>query len=320
MFQDVVSCQLMQGSNEKRLITFRFSLSQSETRRVREESHLTTRVIFRMCRRNANPVTDQVPSGICSFKVNGTSIVLVQSPEKFEYRHSSRPIDITNQLKTDAHSYCIELYYLLGKGLSGLSQWRVAVEIVQFDVPLLISSLPAYPVEDTEKRIQLAFNSDPELSITTTSINFSLKCPLTGLPIRLPCRSSKCQHLQCFDARALICMGVETQKWICPICSTPIPYKTLLTDKYFEQIISGRKGALSEIYLFEDGSWSPTAKTAPAYSAEIILDCSNSSAPPPSPPLPSSPSKHIISSSPVSIDIVRISRSRPEISIIEIID
>ena len=121
---------------------------------------------------------------------------------------------------------------LLGQGQSGMSEWCVAVVIIQFDVPLLVSSLPAYPVEDTENRIKQAFNSDSKLSITTTSINFSLKCPLTGLHICLSCRSSKCQHLQCFDARALICLGVETQMWICPICSTPIPYKTLLTDTY----------------------------------------------------------------------------------------
>ena len=41
-----------------------------------------------------------------------------------------------------------------------MSEWRVSVEIIQFDVPLLISCLPAYPVEDTENRIKQAFNSD----------------------------------------------------------------------------------------------------------------------------------------------------------------
>ena len=323
VFHSIIACQAMPSSAEKRLVSFRFSLSPSEAHRLTEESHLTTRIVFRICKRHDYPVTDQVPSGICSFKVNGTSIVLVQSPEKFEYRHTSRSIDITNQVKNGVLSHSVELYYLPRSRDSIVSMWRVAVEIIQFDVPLLISSLPVYSLADTEKRIKQAFNSDPELSITTTSINFSLKCPLTGLPIQLPCRSSRCQHLQCFDGRALICMGVETQKWICPICSTPIPYASLLTDEYFQEIVSERREPLSEIFLFEDGHWSPTAKPALAYSAQIILDCSNSSAPPPSPTLPSSPYKHMASSSPLSIDIVKITSSRPvasELSIIEIID
>ena len=314
----------MPSSSEKRLITFQFQLSPSDVSRLSEDSNFNNRIVFRMCKRKANPVTDDIPNGICSFKLNGTSIVLVQSPDKFEYRHTARPIDITNQLKNQVlASNCIELYYLPGPGDSAMSQWRVAVDIIQFDVPLLISNLPVYPHADTEKRIKQAFNTDPELSITTTSINFSIRCPLTGLPIELPCRSSRCQHLQCFDGRALIYMGVETQKWICPICSTPIPYSSLRTDEYFQDIISETKEQLSEIFLFEDGHWSATTKPTLAYCAQIILDCSNSSAPPPSSPVPSSPPKHVICSSPLSVDIVQVTRSRPEsneISIIEIVD
>lgn len=251
---------------------------------LKQESDLTTRIIFRICKHSYNSITDQVPCGICSFKVNGTSVILVQSPEKFEYRHTSRPIDITNQITKD--STCpqnAELYFLPHKE-TVVSQWNVVIEILQFDVFSLIDKLPVYPYTATQKRIEQAFKSDSDLSVTTTSINFSLKCPLTGAPIQLPCRSSCCTHLQCFDGTALIRMGVETQKWICPICSTPTPYETLLTDTYFRNVVDEVEGSISEIFLYEDGHWSPTSKLTTPSCVEIILDCSNSSAPPYSPP------------------------------------
>ncbi|KAI6645849.1 E3 SUMO-protein ligase PIAS1 isoform X3 [Oopsacas minuta] len=318
-FYDVLTCQPMPNSREKRLITFRFTLSPSEVSKLMEESSLTTRVVFRVCMRSNNPITDQVPRGICSFKVNGISIVLVQTPEKFEYRHTCRPIDITNQLNKDTHYIQnVEMYFLPNID-TVVSQWNVAIEMIQFDIPSLIDKLPVYPLALTEKKIRQAFKSDSELSVTTTSINFSLKCPLTGIPIQLPCRSSSCTHLQCFDGRALVRMGVETEKWVCPICSTPAPYDTLLIDDYFREIISGRKEYLSEIFLFEDGHWSPTSKPTLSSPIQIILDCSNSSAPPCTPPGSPSSSQHTICSL-LSIDIVKVPQKTNDISIIEIID
>ena len=287
---------------------------------LREESNLTTRVVFRICKRNYNPITDQVPRGICSFKVNGASVILVQSPEKFEYRHTSRPIDITNQVTKDVCLQNVELYFLPYRE-AVVSQWYVVIEVLQFDISSLIDKLPIYPYSSTQKRIEQAFKSDSELSITTTSINFSLKCPLTGAPIQLPCRSSSCTHLQCFDGTALIRMGVETHKWLCPICSTPTPYETLLTDSYFSSVVDEAKGSISEIFLFEDGEWSSTSNSKPIKPSciQIILDCSNSSAPPCSPP----GSPFIGSSTAtLSIDLVKLTPKINELntSIIEILD
>ena len=315
-FRDVVCCHHMPHSLDKRFLSFRFSLSAREIKFLRIESDsLKTRIIFRICQRNCNPITDQLPRGICSFKVNGASVVLVQSPEKFEYRHTSRPIDITNQINKESYLQNVEMYYMPYRE-NVMSQWYVVIEILQYHLSSLIDELPVYPHACTENQIKQAFKSDSELAITTTSINFSLKCPLTGVPIQLPCRSSRCTHLQCFDGTALIRMGVATQKWICPICSTPTPYETLLVDTYFRNVVDEAKGSISDIFLFEDGNWSPTKLTTPSL-IQIILDCSNSSAPPCSPP--ASP---FIGTSSLSIDLVKVTPRINEMnsSIIEIFD
>ena len=34
-----------------------------------------------------------------------------------------------------------------------------------------------------------------------------------------PCRSSTCDHLQCFDASLYLMMNEKKPKWVCPVCN-----------------------------------------------------------------------------------------------------
>jgi E3 SUMO-protein ligase PIAS1 len=71
---------------------------------------------------------------------------------------------------------------------------------------------------------------DPDIVATSTIL--SLKCPLSASRINLPCRSSSCQHTQCFDATSYMQLQEQGPTWSCPICSKSAPFESLAVDEY----------------------------------------------------------------------------------------
>src|SRR5688572_30627779 len=50
------------------------------------------------------------------------------------------------------------------------------------------------------------------------------------MQMQIPCRSSTCEHLQCFDGWAFILMNEKKPSWICPICDRPAKLNSLVVD------------------------------------------------------------------------------------------
>jgi len=48
----------------------------------------------------------------------------------------------------------------------------------------------------------------------------------------VPCRSSTCHHLQCFDAATYLQMNEKKSTWLCPVCDKPAEYDSLIIDGY----------------------------------------------------------------------------------------
>lgn len=101
---------------------------------------------------------------------------------------------------------------------------------------------------------KLASNSDNE--IATTSLRVSLKCPVGKMRMTVPCRSTQCNHLQCFDARTFIQMNEKKPTWICPICDRPAEYVTLIIDGLFSEILVKASDSI-DIQFTADGNWCP---------------------------------------------------------------
>ena len=77
--------------------------------------------------------------------------------------------------------------------------------------------------------------------------------------MQLPCRTTTCSHLDCFDASIFIQLNQKKIVWVCPICANPILYEHLALDSYFSQLISSVKiplGAASA-NLNIDCEWAP---------------------------------------------------------------
>ena len=83
--------------------------------------------------------------------------------------------------------------------------------------------------------------------------------------MRMPCRSSRCDHLQCFDANYYLMMNEKKDKWMCPVCNNLAPFDSLLLDGFFSEMITSRRlpDDEHEIVLHNDASWEPLPPKIP---------------------------------------------------------
>ena len=81
----------------------------------------------------------------------------------------------------------------------------------------------------------------------------------------MPCRSSKCDHLQCFDANFYLMMNEKKDKWMCPVCNNPAPFDSLMLDGFFSEMITSRRlpDDEHEVVLQNDASWEPLPPKIP---------------------------------------------------------
>merc|ERR1712166_525444 len=99
--------------------------------------------------------------------------------------------------------------------------------------------------------------SDKDNEIATTSCKVSLACPLGKMRMTTPCRSSTCDHLQCFDASLYLMMNEKKPKWQCPVYNKTALYENLLIDGYFTDVLTSKQLPHDEheIVLQSDASW-----------------------------------------------------------------
>lgn len=103
--------------------------------------------------------------------------------------------------------------------------------------------------------IKKLHNMDSDLA--TTFFRFSLACPMTMKRMKIPAKSKKCKHLQCFDAHSFILMNEKKSKWLCPTCNNQCLYDDLVIETYFYEIVTNANlsDSCNQIELLPDGSW-----------------------------------------------------------------
>jgi hypothetical protein len=99
--------------------------------------------------------------------------------------------------------------------------------------------------------------SDSDFEIETNTYKVSLHCPLMKFRLRLPGRSNRCRHVQCFDIESYLMMNEKKPTWNCPVCDQYVPYDTLIIDGLFLDILAKAKG-LEEVQFNSDAEWSKT--------------------------------------------------------------
>lgn len=75
-------------------------------------------------------------------------------------------------------------------------------------------------------------NKAKDSDIVATSTVMSLKCPLSYMRLRDPCRGNLCNHNQCFDAMSYLQLQQQAPTWLCPICNRLATYESLQIDQW----------------------------------------------------------------------------------------
>ncbi|KAJ6226943.1 tonalli [Anaeramoeba flamelloides] len=90
----------------------------------------------------------------------------------------------------------------------------------------------------------------------------SLSCPISKKPIKVPVRTLKCKHRQCFDLIQYAKYAERTKNWRCPICKMQIKFSDLIVDGYVQGLIElEAKDQCQEFQIFPNGEWKKLSKS-----------------------------------------------------------
>ncbi|AEO69528.1 fdeb5bbb-d0b0-4499-b5dd-56976a7dcda6 [Thermothielavioides terrestris] len=206
----------------------------------------------------------------CELKVNGGEIKANLRGLKNK-PGSTRPVDITDSLRLRPPTYTnnVELTYALTQKKFYLS--LVVCKAVPIDV--LVSQIQKKIRKESVVAEIANKASDPD--VVATSQNLSLKCPLSYMRLKLPCRAVSCNHIQCFDATSYLQLQEQGPQWLCPICNKPAPFEQLAIDEYARDILVRTPESVEQVTIEPDGKWSvPGAKkeATPTQEASCVDD------------------------------------------------
>ncbi|KAI8916965.1 hypothetical protein DFJ77DRAFT_439423 [Powellomyces hirtus] len=129
-----------------------------------------------------------------------------------------------------------------GVFFSPLSEYRPGFDI--FNRSIFPSVEAAYQRYNSEIVMRLATlsnkagaNDDDDVQMGNQIVSF--QCPLTLTRIKIPCKSAKCFHKQCFDCEAFLSFNrTPTSKWKCPVCNKALNGSDLMIDATVSRLLS----------------------------------------------------------------------------------
>ncbi|XP_041989868.1 E3 SUMO-protein ligase SIZ1-like isoform X1 [Salvia splendens] len=103
-----------------------------------------------------------------------------------------------------------------------------------------------------------ADDSDSDIEVVADSIPVNLRCPMSGLRMKVAGRFKPCAHMGCFDLEVFVEMNQRSRKWQCPICLKNYSLEKIIIDAYFNRITSKMQNCgedAAEIEVKPDGTW-----------------------------------------------------------------
>jgi len=266
---------LAQGGNRFHEAQFQFFLTPAQATDIasNRDIQIGTRIDYlyqiqlRFCPLSleANKeMSDEFPPSV-NVHVNGK---MVQLPNPIptnkpgvEPKRPPKPVNITPHCKLSPilpNTVSVKWAAEYGKG------WVVAIFlVVKLTSDDLLDRLKKKGTREpdyTRNLIIQKLNNDDD-DVATTSLKVSVTCPLGKMRMKIPCRPSTCDHLQCFDGSTFLLMNERKPTWNCPVCDRKALYDDLLIDGYYQDILDSKKTIDEETVLLEkDGTWKPVPK------------------------------------------------------------
>ena len=166
---------------------------------------------------------------------------------------STRPADITDLLrKRTGYNNEVAVNYALTK-----TRFFMVVNLVKrHPVEALVARLKAGKTISKDRVLREMATRAEDADIVATSSIMSLKCPLSTLRIDVPCRSTVCNHNQCFDAASFLQLQEQGPTWTCPVCNKGVSFDHLQIDQYVDDILQKTSKTIDQVTIEPTGKWS----------------------------------------------------------------
>ena len=170
---------------------------------------------------------------------------------------TTRPADITDLLrKRPGYSNEISITYALTK-----TRFFLTVNLVeQHPVERLVEKLKTGKIISKDRVIREMISKAQDSDVVATSTILSLKCPLSTLRIDVPCRSTVCNHNQCFDAGSFLQLQEQAPTWTCPVCNKIVTFDNLNVDQYVDDILKSTSRSIDQVTIEPHGTWSTASE------------------------------------------------------------
>lgn len=204
-------------------------------------------------------ITDYLPLGFHIRLNNNDCLLPPISPitqQGTEARRITIPINVTKHVKLNPSiENIITVNWIPDVKIYVLGVYLVKKLTPEKLLQKLIDKGPRSSEETKNDIIQKLANID--LDLATSSYRFSLICPLGMTRMKIPAKSTNCDHLQCFNISTFIIMNEKKPTWICPICNKPCLYDDIQIESYFWEVVSSPNipNDCKEIEILADGSW-----------------------------------------------------------------
>ncbi|XP_057454400.1 E3 SUMO-protein ligase SIZ1-like isoform X2 [Lotus japonicus] len=106
-------------------------------------------------------------------------------------------------------------------------------------------------------------DSDSDLEVVSDTFSINLRCPMSGLRMKIAGRFKPCIHMGCFDLEVFVELNQRSRKWQCPICLKNYALENIIIDPYFNRITTMMKNCgdeFTEVEVKPDGYWRVKAK------------------------------------------------------------
>ncbi|KAF9321478.1 SUMO ligase siz1 [Podila horticola] len=204
------------------------------------------------------PILMEFPS-VCEIKVNGR--VLEANLRGMKNKPGTvSPANITRLCRMENADYNkVEFIYA-----NSTKRYYASTHVVKkISVQSIIAEIERGKFLSKEKMLQMIEDRNKDDDIMATSSTLSLKCPLGFQRINIPCRSSYCHHLQCFDGITFFELNEQTPTWTCPVCSRVMhSWEEIVVDGYFKDILNSTPKSLESVTVQADGTWEIPASIA----------------------------------------------------------
>ncbi|XP_057781763.1 E3 SUMO-protein ligase SIZ1-like isoform X2 [Salvia miltiorrhiza] len=106
-------------------------------------------------------------------------------------------------------------------------------------------------------------DSDSDIEVVADFVPVNLRCPMSGMRMKIAGRFKPCAHMGCFDLEVFVEMNQRSRKWQCPICLKNYSWEKIIIDPYFNRISHKMRDAgedVAEVEVKPDGSWRAKAE------------------------------------------------------------